>query len=154
MAEKKDKKEINIVDQNAIWRETIRKENRCQKLYTQYHINPYKPSNQVSGNFFKNWVILEKNLGKPNSRHDAADGEEDAEFLNIIHKVRVEPRKKYSEPITETQVRSRENKTKTNWPDLTFLEIHSKKCCPRSYRDVHIFTQRWRLWKSPVRCVR
>ena len=43
-------------------------------------------------------------LGKPNSRHDAADGEEDAEFLNIIHKVRVEPRKKYSEPITETQV--------------------------------------------------
>ena len=52
MAEKKDKKEINIVDQNAIWRETIRKENRCQKLYTQYHINPYKPSNQVSGNFF------------------------------------------------------------------------------------------------------
>ena len=53
MAEKKDKKEINIVDQNAIWRETIRKENRCQKLYTQYHINPYKPSNQVSGNFYK-----------------------------------------------------------------------------------------------------
>ena len=53
MAEKKDKKEINIVDQNAIWRETIRKENRCQKLYTQYHINPYKPSNQVSGKFFE-----------------------------------------------------------------------------------------------------
>ena len=52
MAEKKDKKEINIVDQNAIWRETIRKENRCQKLYTQYHINPYKPSNQVSGKNF------------------------------------------------------------------------------------------------------
>ena len=57
MAEKKDKKEINIVDQNAIWRETIRKENRCQKLYTQYHINPYKPSNQVSGNF---WQFLIK----------------------------------------------------------------------------------------------
>lgn len=44
--------------------------------------------------------------GKPNSQHDTADGEEDAEFLNIIHKVRVEPRKKYSEPITETQVRN------------------------------------------------
>ena len=41
MAEKKAK-EVNIVDQNAIWRETIRKENRCQKLYTEYHINPYK----------------------------------------------------------------------------------------------------------------
>ena len=58
MAEKKDKKEINIVDQNAIWRETIRKENRCQKLYTQYHINPYKPSNQVSGKFFGENLIL------------------------------------------------------------------------------------------------
>ena len=121
MAEKKDKKEINIVDQNAIWRETIRKENRCQKLYTQYHINPYKPSNQVSGKFFYKIGKSEKKifLGKPNSRHDAADGEEDAEFLNIIHKVRVEPRKKYSEPITETQVKGRENKTKTQWPELT-----------------------------------
>ena len=47
MAEKK--KEINIVDQNAIWRETIRKENRCQKLYTTYHINPYKNNAQISG---------------------------------------------------------------------------------------------------------
>ena len=59
MAEKKDKKEINIVDQNAIWRETIRKENRCQKLYTQYHINPYKQSNQVSGNFLQNPKIFQ-----------------------------------------------------------------------------------------------
>ena len=50
-------------------------------------------------------------LGKPNSQHDTADGEEDAEFLNIIHKVRVEPRKKYSEPITETQVKSYETST-------------------------------------------
>ena len=114
MAEKKDKKEINIVDQNAIWRETIRKENRCQKLYTQYHINPYKPSNQVSGNFFwQNPKVFRLKLfkGKPNSQHDKADGEEDAEFLNIIHKVRVEPRKKYSEPITETQV----NRIVHNW---------------------------------------
>ena len=111
MAEKKDKKEINIVDQNAIWRETIRKENRCQKLYTQYHINPYKPSNQVSGKFWQIFFfdkILKRDFsGKPNSQHDTADGEEDAEFLNIIHKVRVEPRKKYSEPITETQVNSK-----------------------------------------------
>ena len=60
-------------------------------------------------------------LGKPNSRHDAADGEEDAEFLNIIHKVRVEPRKKYSEPITETQVRSCENKTVARF---VIFEIH------------------------------
>merc|ERR1712106_928779 len=90
MAEKKAK-EVNIVDQNAIWRETIHKENRCQKLYTEYHINPYKKTDQLTG--------------KPNSHHDTAEGEEDKDFLHIIHKVRVEPRKKYSEPITESQVR-------------------------------------------------
>jgi len=88
MAEKKAK-EVNIVDQNAIWRETIHKENRCQKLYTEYHINPYKKTDQLTG--------------KPNSHHDTAEGEEDKDFLHIIHKVRVEPRKKYSEPITESQ---------------------------------------------------
>ena len=44
-------------------------------------------------------------LGKPNSLHDTADGKEDAEFLNIIRKVRVDPRKKYSDPITESQER-------------------------------------------------
>ena len=88
MAEKKAK-EVNIVDQNAIWRETIHKENRCQKLYTKYHINPYKKTEQLTG--------------KPNSHHDTAEGEEDKDFLHIIHKVRVEPRKKYSEPITESQ---------------------------------------------------
>ena len=48
MAEKKGK-EINIVDQNAIWRETIRKETRCQKLYEKYHINPYKNNHQITG---------------------------------------------------------------------------------------------------------
>merc|ERR1711937_884462 len=41
--------------------------------------------------------------GKPNSVHDMADGEEDEDFLNVLHKVRVEPRKKYSAPMTESQ---------------------------------------------------
>ena len=41
--------------------------------------------------------------GKPNSHHDTAEGEEDKDFLNIIHKIHVDPRRKYSEPITESQ---------------------------------------------------
>ena len=39
----------NIVHQNAIWRETIRKETRSQKLYTAYHINPHKKIHNLTG---------------------------------------------------------------------------------------------------------
>ena len=65
MAEKKAK-EVNIVDQNAIWRETIRKETRCQKLYTEYHINPYKARGRkflVIFGFLPIWVNFEEFLG-------------------------------------------------------------------------------------------
>jgi hypothetical protein len=41
----------NIVHQNAIWRETIRKEARSQKLYTAYHINPHKKIHNLTGKF-------------------------------------------------------------------------------------------------------
>merc|ERR1712189_18310 len=115
MAEKKAK-EVNIVDQNAIWRETIRKENRCQKLYTEYHINPYKKTDQLTG--------------KPNSHHDTAEGEEDKDFLHIIHKIHVEPRRKYKEPITESQEYGwySEPLLKDSWKDrrLRFAMINTE----------------------------
>ena len=38
----KEKDPVNIVHQNAIHCETIRKEQRTQKLYTDYSVNPYK----------------------------------------------------------------------------------------------------------------
>ena len=41
----KEKEPINIVHQNAIFCETILKEQRHQKLYTSYGVNPYKKSN-------------------------------------------------------------------------------------------------------------
>ena len=65
--------------------------------------------------FFKNFLKLffeffptkkqktDQLTGKPNSHHDTAEGEEDKDFLNIIHKIHVDPRRKYSEPITESQ---------------------------------------------------
>ena len=39
---KQEKEPINIVHQNAIFRETIQKEQRHQKLYTSFGVNPYK----------------------------------------------------------------------------------------------------------------
>ena len=43
------------------------------------------------------------NSGKPNSLHDTAEGEEDPNFLHIMREIRVEPRKKYEFPVTESQ---------------------------------------------------
>ena len=40
----KEKDPINIVHQNAILCETIRKEQRTQKLNTNYSVNPFKKS--------------------------------------------------------------------------------------------------------------
>ena len=39
-----EKEPENVVHQNAIFRETIHKEQRHQKLYTNYGVNPYKKS--------------------------------------------------------------------------------------------------------------
>lgn len=42
-AQKQQEKEpVNIIHQNAIFRETIMKEQRHQKLYTSFGFNPYK----------------------------------------------------------------------------------------------------------------
>ena len=43
-ASKKEKDPVNIVHQNAILCETIMKEQRHQKLYTSYSVNPYNKS--------------------------------------------------------------------------------------------------------------
>ena len=45
-ATQKEKDPVNIVHQNAIFCETILKEQRHQKLYTSYGVNPYKKSKQ------------------------------------------------------------------------------------------------------------
>lgn len=42
MANTKEKDPVDIVHQNAIRVETIMKELRHQKLYTEFNINPYK----------------------------------------------------------------------------------------------------------------
>jgi len=42
MAKPKEKEPVDIVHQNAIHVETITKELRTQKLYTEFNINPLK----------------------------------------------------------------------------------------------------------------
>jgi len=77
----------NVVHQNAILCETVTKENRYQKLYTNYSINP-----------FKEFYVI---AGKPNQAAD--DGEKDDHFLQVIKRANQEPVKKYTRPQTEAQ---------------------------------------------------
>lgn len=52
--------EVNYVHQNAILCETIKKEQRNHKLYTNYSINPFKKSRLLS--FICDYVFLELDL--------------------------------------------------------------------------------------------
>ncbi|XP_076440623.1 cilia- and flagella-associated protein 144-like [Babylonia areolata] len=87
MAAGKEKEPKNMVHQNAILCETVTKENRHQKLYTNYSINP-----------FKEFYVI---AGKPNQAVE--DGEEDNHFLQVIKRANQEPVRKYDRPQTEAQ---------------------------------------------------
>ncbi|XP_030647927.1 cilia- and flagella-associated protein 144 [Chanos chanos] len=88
-AKSREKDPVNIVHQNAIHAETIMKEQRSQKLYTKFSINPYK----------KLHVLTDK----PMSGNTHEQAEEDHSFLKSIHGARLEPTKKYTHPHTEAQ---------------------------------------------------
>ncbi|XP_013409420.1 protein FAM183B-like [Lingula anatina] len=79
----------NFVHQNAIHRETILKETKHQKLYTNYSINPYNKMHAITG--------------KPNSMHDTDEGEEDEHFLKVIKRAHMEPVRKNTFPQTEAE---------------------------------------------------
>ncbi|KAM5147881.1 cilia- and flagella-associated protein 144 [Mantella aurantiaca] len=74
---------------NAIHRETIRKENRCHRLVTEFTINPFHQIHVVTG--------------KPMARHDNQSEIPDENFLKIFHHTALEPTKKYTEPQTTSQ---------------------------------------------------
>ncbi|XP_074640551.1 cilia- and flagella-associated protein 144-like [Tubulanus polymorphus] len=86
----KEKDPLNFVHQNAILCETIDKETKHQKIYTNYSINPFGKMHTITG--------------KPNSKHDSEEGEEDDHFLKVIRRARQEPVKKFTMPQTEAQV--------------------------------------------------
>ncbi|XP_030427530.1 protein FAM183A isoform X2 [Gopherus evgoodei] len=98
-----EKEPLDLVHQNQIFCETVRKELRCQKLHTEYGVNPLKRVHTITR--------------KPMSWHDnieePADGHcppqyffppnPTAKFLNLIHHAALEPTRKYTEPQTESQ---------------------------------------------------
>ncbi|XP_029004465.1 protein FAM183A [Betta splendens] len=79
----------DLVHQNAIHVETIRKEERCQKLHTEFSINPHR----------KLHVLPDKPMSKKPTEAIA----ENSDFLGVFHKARQEPTKKYRMPQTESQ---------------------------------------------------
>ncbi|XP_042299798.1 protein FAM183A [Sceloporus undulatus] len=83
------KEPLDPVSQNKIFCETVRKELRCQRLHTEYAMNPSLHIYSITG--------------KPASWHDNIEEPADAEFLKIIHHAALEPNKKYTEPQTESQ---------------------------------------------------
>ncbi|XP_062996392.1 cilia- and flagella-associated protein 144 [Elgaria multicarinata webbii] len=83
------KEPLDPVSQNKIFCETVRKELRCQRLHTEYTLNPLLKVHTLTG--------------KPASWHDNLEEPADAKFLKLIHHAALEPTKKYTEPQTESQ---------------------------------------------------
>ncbi|XP_023250261.1 protein FAM183A isoform X1 [Seriola lalandi dorsalis] len=79
----------DFVHQNAIHVETIRKEQRHQKLHTEFSINPHR----------KLHVLPDKPLCRKPPEVIA----ENSDFIEAFHKARQEPTKKYTMPLTESQ---------------------------------------------------
>ncbi|XP_061831665.1 cilia- and flagella-associated protein 144 isoform X1 [Nerophis lumbriciformis] len=82
-------KEKDLVHQNAIHVEMIRKEQRQQRLHTEFSINPHRRLHIIPD--------------KPMSRKPKEVISENSDFIEAFHKARQEPTKKYSMPLTESQ---------------------------------------------------
>ncbi|XP_020793747.2 protein FAM183A [Boleophthalmus pectinirostris] len=87
--EKSGKEMKDLVKENAIHIETIKKERRHQTLFTEFSLNPRT----------KLHVLPDK----PMSRKPPEVVTENADFIKAFHKAREEPTKKYSMPQTESQ---------------------------------------------------
>ncbi|KAK4819942.1 hypothetical protein QYF61_015842 [Mycteria americana] len=88
-ARRGEKEPPDPVRQNQLLCERVRKELQCQRLHTQYGLNPLHRVHTITK--------------KPMSWHDNIEEPADAKFLNLIHHAALEPTKKYSEPQTESQ---------------------------------------------------
>ncbi|XP_069744174.1 cilia- and flagella-associated protein 144 isoform X2 [Narcine bancroftii] len=89
MARPVEKIPKDAVQQLAIERETIRKERRSQKLYTNFNINFRTKFHCITG--------------KPNVRDVDMEGEEDQHLSRILRRNILEPKMKYTMPQTEAQ---------------------------------------------------
>ncbi|XP_053099430.1 protein FAM183A [Hemicordylus capensis] len=83
------KEPLDPVSQNKIFCETVRKELRCQRLHTEFGLNPLLKVHTIAG--------------KPMAWHDNLEEPADDKFLKLIHHAALEPTKKYTEPQTVSQ---------------------------------------------------
>ncbi|TNN41568.1 Protein FAM183B [Liparis tanakae] len=83
------KEKPDVVHQNAIHVETIRKELRHQKLHTTFSINPHR----------KLHILTDK----PMSRKPTEVITENTAFTEAFQKAHLEPKKKHAMPQTESQ---------------------------------------------------
>ncbi|XP_074523573.1 cilia- and flagella-associated protein 144 [Halichoeres trimaculatus] len=88
MAEKV-KEKPNMVQQDALFIETVRKEQRLQSLHTEFNFNPRR----------KLHVLPDK----PMSRKPPEVIMQSTEYIEAYRKAQEEPRKKYLTPQTESQ---------------------------------------------------
>ncbi|KAK9519613.1 hypothetical protein VZT92_022329 [Zoarces viviparus] len=86
------KEKPNMVHQNAIHVETIRKEQTHQKLHTEFGINPYR----------KFHVPADNPMSRMSRKPTEAIADNSA-FIEAFHKAKLEPNKKYSMPQTTSQ---------------------------------------------------
>uniref|UniRef100_A0A3Q3DSL3 Cilia and flagella associated protein 144 n=1 Tax=Hippocampus comes TaxID=109280 RepID=A0A3Q3DSL3_HIPCM len=86
---KMEAKEKDVVHQDAIHVEMIRKEQRQQRLYVEFSINPHR----------KLHILPDK----PMSRKPQEVIPENSDFIEAFHKARQVPTKKYAMPLTESQ---------------------------------------------------
>ncbi|XP_068175536.1 cilia- and flagella-associated protein 144 isoform X2 [Antennarius striatus] len=83
-------KQLDLVHQNAIHVEMIRKEQRYQKLHTEFSINPHRKLHILADKPMAS-VVWNKISSFP------------ANFIDAFHEGRQEPTKKYKTPQTESQ---------------------------------------------------
>ncbi|PKU46472.1 hypothetical protein llap_3244 [Limosa lapponica baueri] len=118
MAARSGKKEPpDPVQQNQLMCERVRKELQCQKLYTQYSVNPLHRVHTITR--------------KPMSWHDNTEEVADEKFLNLFHHAALEPTKKYSEPQTESQ--------EIGWTTTPLIHMDRNDCrfyLPRRKTDI------------------
>ncbi|XP_009903670.2 cilia- and flagella-associated protein 144 [Dryobates pubescens] len=89
MATRSGKEPLDPVRLNQLLCERVRKELQCQRLYTEFRVNPLHGVHAVTR--------------KPMSWHENIEESADAKFLKLINHAALEPTKKYSEPQTESQ---------------------------------------------------
>ncbi|XP_062437739.1 cilia- and flagella-associated protein 144 [Rhea pennata] len=126
-----EKEPPDAVRQNQIFCERVRRELQCQRLHTEFGVNPLRPVHMITR--------------KPMSWHDNIEEPADAKFLNLIHHAALEPTKKYSEPQTESQ--------EIGWNTTPLIHVDRTDCrlhFPR--RSTEITRYMAAFWRLKEQC--